>query len=533
MAWKGYHFRLPTSVNVHYDFFMALKAFIVAAGWELYDSFGLTKAIWTLTTTSTFTDAETISIDGKVYTIKTTLTPTEGQVLRGGSASITLDNLKSAINHTGTPGTDYSCAAAHPTVTATTKTATSLVIQAIADGDANNTNSMAVTETCNQASFAQTAGVDNTVVYRSRGESGLEPYGYICLVPTTTLIVYAYQYWNSGTHTGTRAATMGSVGNFTLSAFSATQDCLIAGDKDLIYMHVFFNSASSSSYSYGVTIGHFPKRAVTDMTTTTGAIVAGSNVSIPVADSSKVPGPNGYFQILGLSEGCDLVQTASIPDGTHVIVKTLPRNYASGAFLGQPASTFGFSSSINSASDNHWRPVSYFSDAGLTVSATTYGLLSVMALGTISTLSGKQVLTPYYLLINGGTLLGYIDKGLFYLSVMTHWDTACTMNDGSITITNILATSGATLSITDSTKSWTPHAYIGKFVVIVGGTGVGQVRKITENDATSLTIGFAWTINPDATTTFRIYDTVYRVNGTFPGFSNSGAFLITDTSIPA
>jgi hypothetical protein len=157
MAWKGYHFRLPTSVNVHYDFFMALKAFIVAAGWELYDSFGLTKAIWTLTTTSTFTDAETISIDGKVYTIKTTLTPTEGQVLRGGSASITLDNLKSAINHTGTPGTDYSCAAAHPTVTATTKTATSLVIQAIADGDANNTNSMAVTETCNQASFAQTA----------------------------------------------------------------------------------------------------------------------------------------------------------------------------------------------------------------------------------------------------------------------------------------------------------------------------------------------------------------------------------------
>lgn len=60
-------------------------------------------------------DGETVTIGTKVYTFKTALTPTEGQVLIGASADAALLNLIRAINHTGTPNTNYKCAAAHPT----------------------------------------------------------------------------------------------------------------------------------------------------------------------------------------------------------------------------------------------------------------------------------------------------------------------------------------------------------------------------------------------------------------------------------
>lgn len=77
------------------------------------------RATGTLTSTNTnVTAGDTVSIDGKTYTFRPALTPAEGEVLRGATADLTLQNLIYAINHTGTPGTHYSCAAAHPSVSA-------------------------------------------------------------------------------------------------------------------------------------------------------------------------------------------------------------------------------------------------------------------------------------------------------------------------------------------------------------------------------------------------------------------------------
>jgi hypothetical protein len=114
-------------------------------------------------------DGDHVTIAGKRYTFKTTLgtaPAVEGQVLIGSTtnAAAALDNLKSAINHTGTPGTDYTCAAAHPLALATTNTNTAQTVEPRLAGLDGNF-ALISTSTSGGAwdSAAITGGLDGTV----------------------------------------------------------------------------------------------------------------------------------------------------------------------------------------------------------------------------------------------------------------------------------------------------------------------------------------------------------------------------------
>jgi hypothetical protein len=50
------------------------------------------------------------------------------------------------------------------------------------------------------------------------------------------------------------------------------------------------------------------------------------------------------------------------------------------------------------------------------------------------------------------------------------------------------------------------HAYKGKEVRIIAGKGAGQVRRISDNDATTLTVEVPWDVVPDETSVFSIYE---------------------------
>lgn len=76
------------------------------------------------------------------------------------------------------------------------------------------------------------------------------------------------------------------------------------------------------------------------------------------------------------------------------------------------------------------------------------------------------------------------------------------------------ASGATTLTIYDSAKTWTTNAYKDKFVHVRTGTGIGQTRRISSNDGTTLNITFAWSTNPIATDTFEILD---YDNPTFAG----------------
>jgi hypothetical protein len=137
----------------------------VTLGNKTYTLKDFVKASGTLTSDGTApSDGDTVTIGNKTYTFKTTLTPTEGQVLIGVSAAVALDNLKAAVNHTGTPDTDYKCAAAHTQVEATTNTNTTQLFVALDAGTAGN--ALVTTEEGTHTSFGAATlagGTDPTV----------------------------------------------------------------------------------------------------------------------------------------------------------------------------------------------------------------------------------------------------------------------------------------------------------------------------------------------------------------------------------
>lgn len=103
----------------------------------------LTEAAASGTLTSDATapaDGDLVHIDGVTYVYRTTLTvpATANEVLIGVSAAVALDNLKSAITVDGTSGVYASNTVVHPTVTATTNTNTTQLVVAKAIGVAGN-----------------------------------------------------------------------------------------------------------------------------------------------------------------------------------------------------------------------------------------------------------------------------------------------------------------------------------------------------------------------------------------------------------
>lgn len=112
------------------------------------------------------TGAATVTIGDITYTVVDELSETYGadaiayQVKKGASEATMLDNLKLAINGTGTAGTNYSTGTvAHPYVIATTNTDTAQTIVSRSVGNAAATavvNALATTETMANTSWADT-----------------------------------------------------------------------------------------------------------------------------------------------------------------------------------------------------------------------------------------------------------------------------------------------------------------------------------------------------------------------------------------
>jgi hypothetical protein len=77
------------------------------------------------------------------------------------------------------------------------------------------------------------------------------------------------------------------------------------------------------------------------------------------------------------------------------------------------------------------------------------------------------------------------------------------MDDGYLAHDTGTATSATATTLVDSGGGWTASQWINSQVRITGGTGAGQIRSITANTSTTLTVA-TWTVTPDATSTYSI-----------------------------
>lgn len=106
----------------------------------------LTAATAIITASGQPGDTETVTINGKVYTFQVSLTNFNGNVLIGGSASATLDNLIAAINLAAGAGTTYATATTlHPTVSALAGAGDTIDLTAKTGGTAGNALTLADT----------------------------------------------------------------------------------------------------------------------------------------------------------------------------------------------------------------------------------------------------------------------------------------------------------------------------------------------------------------------------------------------------
>jgi len=101
------------------------------------------------------------------------------------------------------------------------------------------------------------------------------------------------------------------------------------------------------------------------------------------------------------------------------------------------------------------------------------------------------------------------------------------------------ATSGTANTIVNTGKAWTVNQWSNYQVRITGGAGAGQVRTISSNTATAITVSANWSTNPDATSTYSIEgndDFLYftgNASTTFYRYSISGNSWTTLAARPS
>ena len=154
-----------------------------------------------------------------------------------------------------------------------------------------------------------------------------------------------------------------------------------------------------------------------------------------------------------------------------------------------------------------------------TIGATATITVAVQASAfTASTV--YRLCTPVWYVVGAGTLaLGSFKKYDFATNTWSNLSNtglpASLATDGKLISTpswlntdyEVFATGTATsatgTTLVNSAKTWATNQWANYQVRIVSGTGAGQIRSITSNTGTTLTVA-TWTINPDATSVYSI-----------------------------
>jgi hypothetical protein len=160
------------------------------------------------------------------------------------------------------------------------------------------------------------------------------------------------------------------------------------------------------------------------------------------------------------------------------------------------------------------------------IASNTIGTNSIITVtsafsSAITASSTYRLLTPRWYVVGAGTIASgtfrVYDFALNTWSTLTQTGLPATIGtDGKLCSTPAwidldfhsfatgTATAGAATTLTNAGKTWTTNQWSNYQIRITGGTGAGQIRTISSNTGTVITVSAAWTTNPDATSTYSI-----------------------------
>jgi hypothetical protein len=164
-----------------------------------------------------------------------------------------------------------------------------------------------------------------------------------------------------------------------------------------------------------------------------------------------------------------------------------------------------------------------------TIASNTVGANAVITVtsafsATITTSSTYQLITGRWYVFNANTAVAAAGQCKYYDYALNTWTAVATgpgyatswgtdgrlvghpsiVDNADVVFASGTATSGTATTIVNSAKAWASNQWANAYQVrITAGTGAGQVRQITSNTGTALTVA-TWTTNPDATSQYVI-----------------------------
>lgn len=355
-------------------------------------------------------------------------------------------------------------------------------------------------------------------VYKSNGENSDKIYQYVRFIyHISTTIIYVYPSYGYNSTTKTATGALVSLANIAAYAGAVTINTTgytlwIHGNKDIVSLETKLSTA------YADIIFGFAKHWLSLKTALTASASSGSSVTITVTSTAGFE-VDGQYQIVGNEgEGRDTVIVSSITSTTQMVITSLPRNYASGAVIGDAPCVFG---TTTAGIDQVFKQTCPGSVVGLddcTIYASAWTSQDILFTNTHTDpdrRSERWILRPIYYSSEYANAYSTHGIGFYFDGILQSFASGPAAED-TLTITKLSGgiSSGSNNSTTfnDTSKSWTTNFFANKVVVITFGTGIGQIKKIASNTGTALTLasGYTFAVVPDATSQYVICEKAYR-----------------------
>ena len=162
------------------------------------------------------------------------------------------------------------------------------------------------------------------------------------------------------------------------------------------------------------------------------------------------------------------------------------------------------------ASNSHYQIISstYSVSSWTTIpDATSYFTTLTGGIYLLSSAAGAPFFTlQYYDVIHDSWVTKTVPQSLILAALGTDFTTERLPRVGTGYTSNIGSLSSTSRTLQDSTQALTNDRYANHRILITGGTGAGQSRRIVGHTTNTYTVERSWETNPDNTSTYQVHN---------------------------